>query len=150
MLVISEIFGHRERRQPYTKSSTRRFVHLSEHHHHMREDTGVLHVVVKFLAFPTTFSNPAKQTYSLVVADHVVDHFGKQHRLTHSSPSEEPRFTTSFQWYQQINRFDSRFKNFGLRGTTGEWWWVAMDGSPFHVRGCGLTIDDVAEHIEHA
>ena len=76
MLVVAEIFGHRQRRVADAKTAARRLVHLTENHHHVRQHARSLHLAVKFLAFTTTFPDAAKNADALLMADHVMDHFG--------------------------------------------------------------------------
>jgi len=51
MLVITEIFGHGQRRMTNAKPAARRFVHLAVDHHHVLQYTGRLHVAVELFAF---------------------------------------------------------------------------------------------------
>ncbi len=93
MLIVTEILSHRQRGVAHAESAARRFVHLAEDHHHVRQHAGFLHVAVEFLAFATTFANAAKKAYALLVPDHVVNHLGEQHRLAHARPAEQSRLT---------------------------------------------------------
>ena len=59
MLIVPEILGHREGRQADAEAGAGRLVHLAEHHDHVRQHAGVLHVVVKF--FPFAARSPMPQ-----------------------------------------------------------------------------------------
>src|SRR5450759_5271170 len=107
MLVVAEILGHRQCSMAHAEPAARRLVHLAEDHHHVRQHAGFLHVTVKLLAFATPFANTAKNTYALLVSDHVMDHFGKQHRLAHASPAEKSRLAAALQRDEHINDLDA-------------------------------------------
>jgi len=117
MLVVPEILGHGKRRKPYAEPAAWRLVHLSEHHHHVRQYTCLLHVTVKFLAFTTPFTYPAKNAYALLVPDHVVDHFGKQYSLANSRPAKQAGFAAALERHQHIDDLDACFEDLGFGGT---------------------------------
>ena len=117
MLVVPEILGHRQRRVAHAETAARRLVHLPEHHHHVRQYAGLLHVAVKFLPFTTAFADPAKNAYALLVPDHVVNHFGEQHRLAHARPAEQARFAAALERHQHIDDLDPRLEDLGFGGT---------------------------------
>ena len=60
MFVVPEILGHRERGVADTEPASGRLVHLAEDHHHVRQDTGLLHVTVELLAFAATLADATK------------------------------------------------------------------------------------------
>src|ERR1022692_111950 len=106
---------------------TRRLIHLAEDHHHVRQHAGFLHRVIKLLAFTTPLANAAKYAYSLVMADHVVDHFSQQHRLADACPAKKPRLTAALQRYEYVDDLDASLKDFRLGGTARQRW-----RSPMH------------------
>src|ERR1017187_9896237 len=95
---------------------TRRFVHLPEHHHHVRQHARRLHVTVKLLAFPAPFAYPAKNAHALLVLDHVVNHFGEQYRLAHARPAEQTRFAAALERHQNVDDLDPRLEDLGFGG----------------------------------
>ncbi len=133
MLVVAEILGHRQRRMAHAEPAARRLVHLAEDHHHVRQHAGFLHVAVKLLAFATAFADAAKNAHALVMPDHVVNHFGEQHRLAHARAAEQARLAAALQRHQHIDDLDARLKDFGLGGTSGQRRWSSMDGAPLNV-----------------
>ena len=104
MLVVPEVLGHGQRGVPHAESAARRLVHLSEEHHHVRQDAGLLHVAVKLLAFPATLADTAKDAYTIVVFDHVVDHLGEQHRFSYTGAAKEPRLATALERHERVRR----------------------------------------------
>src|SRR5580692_922481 len=109
MLVVPEIFRHGERGMANPKPAAGRLIHLAENHHHIRQNAGVFHFAVKFLALAAAFSDSAEYTDALLMADHVVDHLGEQHGLSHPRSTEEPRLAAALERHQHINYFDTRF-----------------------------------------
>ena len=133
MLVVPEILGHRQRRMAHAEPAARRLVHLAEHHHHVRQHAGFLHVAVKLLAFATAFADAAKNAHALLMPDHVVNHLGEQHRLAHARPAEQSRLAAALQRHQHVDDLDARFKDFGLGGTSGQRRRSPMDRAPLHI-----------------
>ena len=150
MLVVAEILGHRQRRVADAKAGARRFVHLAEDHHHVRQYAGVLHVAVELLALATAFADPAEDAYALLMPDHVVDHLGEQHRLAHAGAAEQTRLAAALQRREHIDELDARFKDLGSRGSPRQRRRGPMHRTPLHVAQPGYAVDRVAEHVEHA
>ena len=150
MLVVPEILGHRQRGVAHAETAARRLVHLAEDHHHVRQHAGFLHLAVKLLAFATTFADAAKNAYALLVPDHVVDHFGEQHRLAHARPAEQARFAAALQRHEHIDDLDPRLEDLGFGGTPCQRRRGSMDGAPLDICRRRLAVDGVAEHVEHS
>ena len=93
-----------------------RLVHLAEDHHHVRQHAGLLHLAVKLLALAAAFADAAEQADALVVADHVVDHLGEQHRLAHARPAEQARLAAALQRQQHVDHLDARLEDLGPGG----------------------------------
>ena len=117
MLVVPEILGHRQRCVPYAKSAARRLVHLPEHHHHMRQHAGFLHIAVKFLSFTAPFADPAKNAYTFLVPDHIVNHFSKQYCLPYARSAEQTCLAAALKRHQHIDHLDPRLKDLRFCGT---------------------------------
>ena len=103
---------------PDAEPAARRLVHLAEHHHHVRQHAGFLHVAVKLLAFAAAFADAAENAHALLVPDHVVDHLGEQHRLAHARAAEQPRLAAALQRHEHVDDLDARLEDFGLGGTS--------------------------------
>jgi hypothetical protein len=149
VLVVPEILGHRQRRVAHAEPAARRLVHLAEDHHHVRQHAGFLHLAVKLLAFATAFADAAKNADALVVPDHVVDHFGEQHRLAHARPAEQSRLAAALQRHQHIDDLDARLEDSDLverRASGGGARWTVRHSTS----GAGFAVDGIAEHVEHA
>ena len=149
VLIVTKILGHRQRRMPHAKPRARRLVHLAEDHHHVRQHGGFLHRIVKLFAFTTPFANAAKNTYALVMTDHVVDHFGQQHRLPDTRPAEKARLAAALQRYKNIYDLDACLKDFRLGGTSRQRWRSPMHRTPFNIGQCRIAIYGIAKYIEH-
>ena len=150
MLVVAEILGHRQRGVADAETTPRRLVHLSEDHHHVRQHAGCLHVAVDFLALATTLADAAEDADAVVMPDHVVDHFGEQHRLAHARPTEEPRLAAALQRHEHIDDLDARLEDLRLGGAPGQGWWRPVYRTPLDIGQRPHAVDGVAEHVEHA
>ena len=149
MLVVPEILSHGERGVAHAESAAGRLVHLAEDHHHVLQHPRLLHVAVKLLAFPAALADAAEYADAFLMPDHVVDHFGEQHRLAHARSAEKPGLAAALQRHQDIDDLDSRFEDFGFRGTPGQRRRIPVHGSPFDIRQRSSAVDRVAEHVEH-
>src|SRR5580704_18342739 len=118
---------------PYAEPGAQRLVHLAEDHHHVRQHAGFLHRIVKLLAFATPFANAAKNAYPLMMTDHVVDHFGQQHRLADARPAEKSRLAAALQRHEDIYDLDARLEHFRLGGTSCQWRRSAMHRAPLDI-----------------
>ena len=149
VLVVAEILGHRQRRMAHAEPAARRLVHLAEDHHHVRQHAGFLHRIVKLLAFATAFADAAKNADALVMTDHVVDHFGQQHRLADARPAEKSRLAAALQRHEDIDDLDARLKDFRLGGTARQRRRSPMHRTPLDIGQCRFAVDGVAKHVEH-
>ena len=73
----------------------------------------------------------------------------RQHRLAHPRAAEWTAFTAALQRHEHIDGLDASLENLGLCGTLGQWRGRVMDGSPLHISGIRLSVDGVAEYVEH-
>ena len=110
---------------------------------------GFLHVAVELLAFATAFADAAEDADALLVPDHVVDHFGEQHRLAHARPAEESRLAAALQRHEHVDDLDARLEDFGLGGTSCQRRRSPMHRTPLDIGQRRLAVDGVAEHVEH-
>jgi hypothetical protein len=118
VLVVSEILGHRQGCMPHPESGARRLVHLAEDHHHVGEHAGFLHLAIEFLALARPFTDPTKNADSLVVAKHVVDHLGEQHRLADARPAEQSRLAAALERHQHVDDLDAASRSRTLPNTS--------------------------------
>src|SRR5262245_8843717 len=58
-----------------SKPATWRFVHLAKNHSHIWQNTGCVHVAVKFFTLAAALTNSAEDAYALVMLDRVMYHF---------------------------------------------------------------------------
>jgi hypothetical protein len=56
----------------------------------------------------------------LLMADHVVDHLGEQHRLADARAAEQARLAAAFQRHQHIDGLDAGLENLGLCRALGQ------------------------------
>ena len=150
MLVVTEVLGHGQCRVADSESRAWRLVHLPEHHHHVRQHTGILHVAVEFLAFTTAFADAAENAHPVLMADHIVDQLGEQHRLAHARTAEQAGLATALERHQHVDHLDTGFKDFRFCRPPGQRRRIAMHGAQFDRRWRRPAIDGVAEHVEHA
>ena len=67
MLVVAEVLGHRQGRVPHPEPAAGRLVHLPEHHHHVGQYAGFLHVAVELLALATALADATENAHAFVI-----------------------------------------------------------------------------------
>src|SRR5580698_3239329 len=107
MLAVPKVFRHGERRVTYPKAGAGQLVHLPEDHHHVRQNARSLHFAIELLSFATALANAAEETDTVVMSDHVVNHFGEQDGLAHAGPSEQACFAAALEGHEHIDRLDA-------------------------------------------
>jgi len=150
MFVVAEVLGHGQGRVADAKTAAGRFVHLAEHHHHVRQHAGLLHFAVELFAFAATLADTAKYADTLMLSHHVVDHFGEQYGLADAGAAEKSRFASALQRREHIDELDAGFKYFRLRRALRQRRRRAMYGTPFKVVQIRPAVDGIAEDVEHA
>jgi hypothetical protein len=66
---------------------------------------------VKLLALSRQrLADAAKYAYTLLVPDHVVDHFSEQDGLTHAGAAKKAGLSASLQGHEHIDDLDACFK----------------------------------------
>ena len=88
MLIVAEIFSHRQCYVPHPESASRGLIHLAVDHHHVCKHAGFFHATVKLFAFAAALPDAAENANASLVPDHVVDHLGEQHRLAYTRAPE--------------------------------------------------------------
>ena len=149
-LIVAEVFGHGQRCMADTEAGTRRLIHLAEHHHHVGQYPGGLHLPVQLLAFAAALADAAKHADPFMLANHVVDHFGEQHRLADARPAEQSRLAATFQGHQHVDDLDACLENLRLGRPSHQRRRRPMHRTPLDVGRVCFAVDDVAEHVEHS
>src|SRR3984957_3843586 len=117
MLAVPKVFRHGERRMSHPKAGTGQLVHLPEDHHHVRQYARRLHFAIELLALATTLADAAEETDTIVMSDHVMNHFGEQDGLSHAGPAEQARFAATLQGHEHIDCLDAGFEDLALGRT---------------------------------
>jgi hypothetical protein len=92
---------------------------------------------------------PQKDAHAFLPPNHVVDHFGEQHRLAHAGSAEEARLTATFQRREDIDDLDARLEDFGPSGTPRQGRRSSMYGTPLDRLQGRPAVDDVSKNVEH-
>ena len=119
MLLIAEIFRHRQSRQSHAQTRSRRFRHLSVNqrrarffritgHHH----AGFLKFNPQVIAFARTLAHTRKHRHAAVLHGHVVDQFLNQNRFADTRAAKQSDFSALQKGLNQIDNLDSRLKHF--------------------------------------
>ena len=93
---------------------------------------------------------PQKMLTPFMVPDHVVDHLGEQYGLADARPAEQAGLAAALQRRQHVDDLDAGFEYLGFCRAPRQRRRGLMYGAPFDIAGRRMTVDDVAEHVEHA
>jgi hypothetical protein len=115
VLVVAKIFRHRQRGVSDSKPATRWFIHLTKNHNHIWQNTGCLHVAVKFFALPAAFTDAAEDAYALVMLDRVMNHFTEKDSFANAGAAKQSCLSAALDRHQHIDNLDTGLKNFRLR-----------------------------------
>jgi hypothetical protein len=115
VLVVAKIFCHRQCGMSDSKAATWWFVHLTKDHSHIWQNTGRLHIPVKFFTLAAALTDAAEDTHALVMLDRVVDHLTEQHGFADAGTAKQSCLPAALKRHQHIDDLDTGLKNFGLR-----------------------------------
>src|ERR1035438_2499965 len=114
MLIVPKILGHRQGRGANAKPAARRFVHLAVDHHHVVQNPSVFHTAIKFFAFTATLPDSTKNAHALLMADHVVNHFGEEYGFPDTRATEQSSLASALQRHEHVDCLDTRLEDLGL------------------------------------
>src|SRR5665213_4445807 len=97
MLIVPEILCHGQRAMADPEATAGRFIHLTENHHHVRQHSSCLHVVVQLLTLAASLADAAEDTDAVVMSDHVMNHLGQEHGLANTGAAEESGFAAALE-----------------------------------------------------
>src|SRR3972149_9774949 len=100
--------------QPHTEPVSRRFVHLTEHHHRVFQNSRFFHIDIELVSFPCSFPDPSKDGMALVLDRDIADEFHDDDRLTDSCPSESSDFPSFCKRRAKVDHFDTGFQHLWL------------------------------------
>ncbi|MNN16394.1 hypothetical protein D3C81_1295300 [compost metagenome] len=148
--LVAEIFSHREARQGYAQTRTRRLVHLSEYHRGFLDNAGFRHFHVEVITFTGTFPYAGKYGNPAVFVRDVTDQFLDRYGLTYAGAAEQADFTALRIRSQQVDDLDPGFQHFRLRRQFIELRRFAVNRIFQFGSGCAFLVDRFAEHVKHA
>jgi hypothetical protein len=150
VLVVPKVFGHRERRVGDPKRVTGRLVHLAEDHHHVRDSTPASFMfAIQLLAFAAALADAAEDADTVVMSDHVVNHFGEQDCLADAGTAEQARFAAALQGHEHIDGLDAGLEDLALARPLRQARWRPVYRAQFDICEFPATVDRSAEHVEH-
>src|SRR5690606_25570543 len=114
---VTELLGHGQARKCDAQTVAGRFVHLTEHHGHLRllelvelNHAGFGHFVIEVVAFASTLTHTRKHRQTTVSLGNVVDEFKHVHGLAHTGTAEQTDLTALRERADQVNNLDAGFE----------------------------------------
>jgi hypothetical protein len=147
--VITEILSHGEGCMAHAEPGPRRFIHLPENHYRAVQYTGRFHLPVQIFPLTAAFADAAKQADALMTADDVMNHLHDQHRFSHTGTAEQTGFPAPLQGRKDIDGLDAGKEDFRGGGPLVQRHRHLVDGPPATSSNRIVSVDGLAEHIEH-
>ncbi|OPZ74566.1 MAG: hypothetical protein BWY79_02084 [Actinobacteria bacterium ADurb.Bin444] len=133
----------------HAETGSRRLIHLAEDHDRVIEHPRVFHLAIQLLALTGALADTAENGGALVLAHHVVDHLGDEHRLAHAGSAKQAGLAAALQRSHDVNRFDAGGEYLGLGDLLVERHRVLVNGAPLATGDLLQAVDGFAEDIEH-
>ena len=96
LLLVAEVFGHRQAGERDAQAVARRLVHLAVHHRHLRvlellevDDARLGHLVVEVVAFAGALADAGEHRQAAVLLGDVVDQLEHVDGLAHAGAAEQ-------------------------------------------------------------
>ena len=157
VLLVAEVFRHRQGGQGHAQTGAGRLVHLSVYQGHLGflrlfqiNHAGFYHFIVQVVPFTGAFPHPRKDGEAAARLGNVVDEFHDEHGLAHPRAAEGADFAAFQERADEVDYFDARFQHFRAGGLLVQRRSAAVNA--FHA-GAGeraAFVHGFTQHIEDA
>src|SRR5438552_1658565 len=155
-LLVAEVLGDGERREPDAGARAGRLVHLAVDQGGARDDRvavgklRLLHLDVEVVALARTLADAAEHRHAAVLLGDVVDELQDDHGLAHAGTAEEPDLPAPLVGGEEVDDLDPGLEGLHLRLLVGEGRRLAMDGVALRGRDRAALVDRLADHVHDA
>ncbi len=154
-LDVTEVLGHRQRRQGDAQAHARRLVHLAEHEGGLLEHARLHHLQTEVGALTGALAHAGEHRHTTVLGGDAVDHLGDEHRLADAGTAEQADLATRHVGREEVDHLDTGGEHASRRLEGVEVGGVAVDGPALHlgeafrllVERLAPHVPDVAEHL---
>src|SRR3989338_6840016 len=115
MFFITEILCNCHSSKTDALTNARRFIHLSEDHTGFVENAGILHLMVKIIAFTSTLTYSGENRETSVFSSDVTDELHNHNRLPYSGSPKETDLSSLHKGTNKVHNLDTSLKNFRHR-----------------------------------
>ena len=130
MLLITEIFCHRQSCLSDTHTCSRWLIHLSEYQCCLIQNSGCFHFCPEVISLTGTLSDSCKDGISAMLRGNVTDQLLNQYSLTYTGSTEQTDLTAFCIRCKKVDNLDSCLKNLYNRTLLFKCWWLSVD-DPF-------------------
>ena len=109
VLNIAEVLRHGQARQSHTHTDSWRLVHLAKDQCGVLKNTHFFHLKEQVRTLTGTFAHTGKHRGTGEFAGDTGDHFLDQHRLAHTSATEQADLSTLHVWGEQVDDLNTGF-----------------------------------------
>jgi hypothetical protein len=118
VLHVTEVLGHRERREGDAQAHARRLVHLAEDEGGLLEHARLLHLETEVGALTGALAHTGEHRHTTVVLRHAADHLGDEHGLADAGATEQADLAAGHVGGEQVDDLDAGLEQ-ALRGLEG-------------------------------
>src|ERR1700680_1956789 len=134
-----------------TQPRTRRLIHLAIDERGRIDDTRLLHLEIKIVAFARPLAHTTEDRLSAVPLRDIVDQLHDDDGLSDAGAAKESDLSTLHERSDKIDDLDSSLEDFSLGLEVRELRRGTVDRPPLHaVRNRRTVVDRVAEHVENS
>ena len=149
MLNIAEVLRHGQARQSHTHTDSWRLIHLTKDQCGVLKNTHFFHLKEQVRTLTGTFAHTGKHRGTGEFASDTGDHFLDQHRLAHTSATEQADLSALHVRGEQVNDLNTGFQNLGLTFKLVKRWRVAVDAPLLTVTAETRFVKAVTQCVEH-
>ena len=156
MLLVTEVFRHRQGGQGYAQTGAGGFIHLSVHQRHLGffrflqvDDSGFYHLIVQVVPLTGAFPHPGKNGEAAARLGNVVDQLHDEHGLAYPRTPKGTDFAAFQEGADKVNYLDARFQHFRAGGLFVQRRSAAVDALHTGAGESAALVHSFPQHIEN-
>src|SRR5215208_121785 len=148
VLLVSEVFGHRQPGQPDALAGARWLVHLAEHERGALDDARLGHLRDQVVALAGALAHAGEDRHAGMLLGNVPDQFLDDDRLADAGTAEDADLAALLERADQVDDLEARLEDLDLGRLLVEGGCRAVDRQGVGAVDVALAVDRVAEDVE--
>jgi hypothetical protein len=149
MLLVAEVFGHRQAGQADPLAGAGRLVHLAEHEGRLLDDPRFSHLLDQVVALARALADAGEHRHAGMLLGDVPDQLLDDDRLADAGATEDPDLAALLEWADQVDDLEAGLEDLDLGRLLVEGRGAAVDRQGLAAVDRLLAVDRVAEDVEH-